>query len=600
MGKLVIDLSNPDNYILDTNNEEIDLLSNALKVPLPVEFDTETLEGFGSTRVVIGEVKILNAIINLKGNIFTDIVEDDDLFMEENPFLQSYFKTVRVTINEEAVGILPEDAKIQFSMRSDLFKDENVMEMTGELDTTMNRPAEFICSQFIPAEDEDESDDMEYFILPGNSVKDVVYPESINAKGGERWFFTYDEESIPVDKASKTKKRPKIFNFRIFKLNSLRKKAENIFEGLKEDPHYHNWKEDDLIDETIRKLKKDEEVASEIKDSYSINIYRPNTNNKVPFVKVDENENKIDPALKTLILIPGTFKKSIVWKNRGSKKKRWQGSFKYLMTKTDKYDSWFEFVLGESDFEQIITLEHNSVFDNMQENMRFFIDHLHMSNIRFDKPTSVISASRGGFLAKMLARVGSGNDDQIFPKEINLNIDRIITVANGFSGYLEPSNKEEVKKKIELLFNLINMISFGGLTPFAGLLSFTPNFILRLPGLRGQSKDSEEIARLHSKKLEGLWCLPLANNAKKKVLFFIEKGFIDPLLGPENDFAVSYESQQEVAPGQLMPGFNPVLGDYPHGKGLSSEEVRKKLLHFLKHPAILPPLEAPNAVADEG
>ncbi len=586
MAKIFIDLSSLDNF----NDEEPGGYKNSLKSPSPVMFGASLEDTADANKIVIGEVEVLN--IDLEGKVDAIFLDSEN---EEDPFLEFFYKKVEITINEEAVGLIPEDARIRFSMRSDLFQNDNHIEddmdeddmdedeMDGDDESDedeLNQPTEFICSMLIPIIDDDgQPQEFEYFILPDSKKGDAVYPTSIDDEGHPRWHFVHDRESIPHDKKSAKKGGALRFIFRIFRLNFLRKRAKKTYNRLKRK--HKEWSDDMAMDETIARLKKRKKVAREIESSYAINLYRPNNNNEVPFTEV-KNIDEINLKLKTLILVPGTFKKSIIKKND-----KWQGSFKFLMYKTGLQENWFEFLLENSDFDQIISLEHNSVFDSLDDNLRFFISRLGLGKLRFDQPTIVISASRGGFLAKMLARVGEGKDDQFSKKDLNLNIERIITVANGFTGYLDPSKKDLVKRKIEVLFNIANLLTLGKLIPLRGLLSFTPDFIMRLPGLMGQVRESKDIERLFSKELE-TWCLPLANRSTMPKYYFVEKEFVDPLLGFENDFVLSFESQKEAWPCRLMPDFDPIIGEYPHGLGLSNHELRVEILKFLKAPIPLP------------
>jgi len=570
MNSIVLDLANSENYLKNELQGSGKSL-NVIKLALPIRSEQLQEEATEANLIIFGEARILNGSTQLTGKIK---FEAQNAEIEDTHFLEGFRGKIKISFDEEAVNSFEEDTTIRFSLRSDLFQNGDVESDKSELNNESEfEPAEYICSQIIPVQDDNgEFQEYEYFIFPDSTEDDIIYPKSSEREGDLKSHFTYDPKSMPTYSKSENTHKQKSFIFRIFKRNSLKREIKRFIKEYKKNPDFQG---NEFIDLAIRELKKSNIVSSIIQNAYSINIYNSNATSDEKFVKIKDT-NQINPQLKTLLLVPGTFKKSAVRKNG-----KWVGSFKYLMEPTKDFENWFEFLLKNSDFQQIISLEHDSIFDSLEDNIRYFIDHLSISNVKFEQHTAVISASRGGFLAKMLAVVGAGQDERIQSSQLNLNIEKIITVANGFSGYVDPANKELLEKKIRTLFNILSLLSFGTLGSFLWLLSFTTDFILRLPGLMGQAKDSEEIARLFSKKLDGLWCLPLANNYKMKHFKFVEKAFVDPLLGPENDFVLSFESQKEVIPGQLLPSFEPIIGEYVHGSGLSNEDIRAQILEFL-------------------
>lgn len=551
---------------------------HSFRVDIPV-YAAGTQEGILETNSrKFGQVEILTPAPQLNGKLNLAYEQPET---ETAYFLEGFYQNVQLSFDDEASDAWWDDAQIRFSMPSDLFQEEKAFFQTKELsDEAEEATAECICSQIIPMQNEDgKTEDLEYFILPDSSDEDRVYPQSVEKEGNFLWHFTYSRSLIPDYNEPGTPKKKKRFLFRLFRKNTLK----NELKKLKEHPDFKELSGDGFYDALIRELKKSSLLAPRIQESYAIKIYDPTLTNGEVFRKVEDN-TEINPALKTLIIIPGTFKKSLEKKNG-----KWSGSFLYLMKeKTEDFDNWFQYLLEKGGYEQIITLEHDSVFDSLYDNVEHFITRLGLGKIGFEQPVAVLSASRGGFLAKLLARIGAGLDERFTKERLNFTIEKIITVANGTSGYVDPANKDLLKKKIQLLFNILNLLSFGRLRAYIWLLSFTPEFILRLPGLRGQAKDSEEIERILSKNVPNLFCLPLANDYNLKGFQFVERTFVEPFLGQNSDFVLSYESQQEVRPGQLMLRdpikrifWGPITGTHIHGKGLIEMKTRIEIAAFL-------------------
>lgn len=574
MKNLSFDLSEITCSTVYSNEQRL----NSFQLDVPVHV-AETNQGMlEASTLKFGKVVVLTSAPRLSGNL---MVEYDQPETEEAFFLEGSIQNIRLDFDDEASGEMWENAQIQFSMPSDLFQEEASFIQTKELtEAPEEASAECICSQVITMKNElGEEEDLEYFILPDSTDEDLVYPQSVEKGGNFLWHFTYSRSLVPDYNEPAEPKRKKRFLFRLFRKNTLKDELKK----LKEQPDFKGLSGDGFYDKLIGELKKIKKVEDTIHEGYSIKIYDPALANGEVFRKI-KDITEVNPDLKTLIIIPGTFKKSLEKKDG-----KWTGSFIYLIKeKTGDSDNWFQYLLTKGGYEQIITLEHDSIFDSLYDNVEYFITRLGLGNIRFTQPTAILSASRGGFLAKLLARIDAGLDDRFPAGTLHLKIEKIITVANGFSGYVDPANVNLLKKKIQLLFNILNLLSFGRLRGYLWLLSFTPGFILRLPGLRGQAKDSEEIDLILSKDVPNLFCLPLANNYNMKGFRFVERTFVEPFLGPDSDFVLSFESQQNVRPGQLMlrdpierTFWGPITGTHIHGKGLSDVHIRTEIVEFL-------------------
>lgn len=317
------------------------------------------------------------------------------------------------------------------------------------------------------------------------------------------------------------------------------------------------------IDYIIDKLKP---IKMAIHDPYKIlkyNFHR-NTFEECP-------PSDVDPNKKTLICLHGTAKGSF---DGRLKKGDGKGSFKYLSNKkyykNEDYDNWFELLNrheGDIKYEQIISLEHETIMDSPMDNIKRFQEW----NLRFTKFVSIVSASRGGLLAKCISNTSLA---RLMP------IERVAIVSGGYSEYFD--DKKGVKRYVNMIGNIAKLN-----IPIKFLLSLTIDIIIRLPGLKVQNKKTDEFKFLVNPdnvvdKDNPVYYFNMTSNyqpssAKGKLL----KKLASNILGNQNDLAVSLNAQRDFSPGITHSKFPLLVGSGQHGRGLRAYFPKKRLLEFL-------------------
>lgn len=578
---LVINLSDYESYEIQAQDDSTNDTKAENTCPkILVKTHSAPLNQNSVAPITIGGIPLNAEQSSLKGTI---TIESLDPEFEKPAPIEGFVDKITMKFDADAVNSLFPDGKFQISFKSDLFSlpiAENIPVRYDLEQGTEEQPAEIVLSRILSFENEDgETELMAQYILPDHDDDNSAFPTSIKKEGGSNWNFSFDLNH--TDDGAFVASTEEAFEVSILEGNKLIKEVRRFIEKYIAEHPAPEPKNVDFIDEVIGKLKNHDPIRTYIQESYGINLYNPDVLN---FVKV-EDVHEINLDKKTLILIPGTFKKSLESAFAIDGTHEWEGSFKYLMKETGGEKNWFQYLLRETEFEQIISIEHDSTVDSLADNIQYFIDYLGLGTLKFEQPTAVLSASRGGYLAKKLALVGADQDMTFNSSQLNLNIEKIITVANGHSDYVDISEDSKHKKAMQFLLKVMSFGKFGGAGQFLWLYSLKPRYILRLPGLRSQSKNSAEVKAILSNQVPGLWCLPLANNFRSNqlsLLRIVEKKFADDILGPENDLVLSFESQQKYTPGQLLNPFTPILGTARHGRGLKKEAVRKALIPFLK------------------
>ncbi len=287
------------------------------------------------------------------------------------------------------------------------------------------------------------------------------------------------------------------------------------------------------------------------------------------FVPLNNPIEEIDVDLKTVILLHGTVKGS--FDARFGKKKKNRGSFKYLYKDEFLgYAHWIDYLFNQqglsTQYEQILTFEHETLLDGPKENVERFIKILQLNKIQFSQPVALLSASRGSLLAKYLP---------VSDLSKNIPIDRIAIASGGYSDYFD--SKKGIKNWINLILKLVGLNN-----PLKMVLTLSLDIITKLPGLEVQNQGSDRFKRLIEKKND-IYFFNLVNNYSAQDGFqkVFEKAIADNILGPENDLALSIPSQKDNRPGLIHPRYEPFDGTSKHGDGLKEEAPKLALFQFL-------------------
>lgn len=312
-----------------------------------------------------------------------------------------------------------------------------------------------------------------------------------------------------------------------------------------------------------------------VKELVTGNPYRILSYNftKKEFQEIDASE--LAPDKKTLILLHGTIKGSFDGRIGKKRKKKNSGSFKFLHNfqikeRGKQYKNWFDYLNQKSEntyiqYEQILSLEHETVLDSPQDNVDYFIEKW---NLRFNKPVSIICASRGSLVAKCMAAHTKLTQ--------RMTIDRTAIVSGGYSGYFDKDKGVEAYVEVHKCF----------LPPLAhAFLKSIVHTIVNLPGFEVQCKENNSFkafteADLVPASSKNVIYYNMTNNHQAKNPKFLDKE-AKRFLGDINDLALAMEAQRDFRPGVNHADFPPFLGEEKHGDGLRLLKPKQELFAFL-------------------
>lgn len=546
---ITIDLKNANAYIRNEDALPKGIHDDAYSSILDLPFPDDTDGFFGKFLLAKDQV--------LEGKIIID--EEEKLPVYDDSEMEvKQVKAISLYLDEQALGALKYDDRLPLSLISDFQYQEEDSEIEENID--------LILSEVRLVQDvEEEQEYFEYFILPTEEEKRDEQTRGGGEMSHEIVFGNINRDNLP----DSTGERGLFGGGKRFLVRFMTKGVKNIAEEARLEGAQAGFQKEKLYDFIIDRIKQSKFGQKLFEQQYFMLKY--NRKNK-DFDQV--NIQAIDPELKTLILVPGTFTQSF-------KKNYRKGSYHFLMDAMAEHTNWFDYLIATTDYEQIITLEHETVLHSIEENVIAFAQRLQLDQIRFKHPTAVIGSSRGGMLVKYLIRHQDAAFAATAPTNINLNAFKFVTVASGNSDYVSPAAIEKVKNGVELFLSIMNFITPGWKVAFGWLLSMSVEVIARMPGLMTQITGSPLYQELAQAKVDEVNCLPIANNHGDSWLSFLFGKLIDSILGEENDFVVEYNSQQIAAPGQITKEFGMLKGDAVHGKGLESESNREMVLRFL-------------------
>ena len=424
--------------------------------------------------------------------------------------------------------------------------DHNYKKSDGlgfDADTNVGQELDVITSAVY--EDEAGNKIYEEYLIP-TSLDDVLQ-NSVEVKLDDEALKQVPDNGLGIS-PSKLIKKIKLFLKKI--IGTVRKELVKL-----------KGKAIDVIIKSLKVIKK------KIRDPYKILKYNFGTGQ---FEQCPPDEVKSNQ--KTLVFIHGTLKGSFDGRFRKGDNK---GSFKYLNNyefpyQGTTYRNWFDFFTSQSggvNYEQIIALEHETVMDSPLENVERFLKW----GLKFNQPVSIVSASRGGLLAKTIS---SSKLSSTMP------IERTVIVAGGYTNYFD--KEVGVKRYINMIANI------AGLNiPIKFLLSLTVDIILELPGLKVMTKTSDDFDFLISRTN--------VRNPTMPVVYYTMTSNYQPIgdggkflkkiashfLGDQNDLAVPFVAQRDTEPGLAHPSFPLYVGSGQHGRGLKAFSAKMKLYEFL-------------------
>jgi hypothetical protein len=243
-----------------------------------------------------------------------------------------------------------------------------------------------------------------------------------------------------------------------------------------------------------------------------------------------KNENfEIDPNLKTLLLIHGTFVDT-------------DKSFRGLKDKNYNGLSWLQIKLINKEYEQIIAFNYPTISEDAYQNVDVLLQL--WGNADFsNNPIDVITTSRGGLVAKVLITNTNNN-------KIKLNKAALIACANGV-GYFTTG------AYIGRLLGLFrNTASNPIATIILGVAQYSVKAFLNMPGCLQMTIGDEKLEKLLKAKpnnyhkslsiltINGDWDRFLVDNKLKRILAVGLDMLIKTMLGHKNDWVVGTERQR--------------------------------------------------------
>ncbi len=580
---IVIDLESPGEYLSEdsfyVSSDRGTEMTRKISLPL-ISSNFESSDRSGE--VFFAEI-FISEEIDLKGTI--QIEAYDEIDREEEDEFEFVIEDLKVTLDSDALECLVEQGELPMALTSGLAISESTKEEAQDKNKDIDlEELEVELSMIIPLEENEEGEkEFEYFFLPDHT-------EATVEEGVDR-----SDQSISGDFLYTNIWRPEIEPpsdsrdgglGRVFRIRFLAREIKKVLKRAKKAGKELGLESVNLHEFIIEQLEKSPPIQKRLEKAYKIKKIDLDSKGDVLLSEITAEE--VDPSKKTLILLHGAFDKSLKWK-----KNKWKGSFKYFTQETGGQKTGFAYLLKEGPFEQIIAFDHDTVIHGVYENIAYLIEKRGIGSLNFAHPPALFSSSRGGKVAQFLTLMAGGGikipsyleeGKELGKEDLGFSVHKFITVAAGQTGYVDPSTAEDVKKGFEIFLSILNFLTPGLKQGLGWVFSLSIDLLRNMPGLKMQATDSPESKILQNSQLDDVWSLAFANNHTKEgfPFRFIEKKLVDRFLGMENDYVISYESQQRVRPGNILPGFEPVLGDFIHGKGMSEEAAREKVGDFLK------------------
>lgn len=401
---------------------------------------------------------------------------------------------------------------------------------------------------------------------PDDEVETFLFPESETdyLKSGVRYKIDHAEKNLfRFEEADRSIRpvRKRRFWFRV----------RRFFRGIGREIRKFVRESTGVLSEGIRIFLK-----PFLKNRYQLLKYEPDAST----FKVVQN-GAYNPEARTLLLIPGTLKGTLVGPRRNRQKG--QGSFNVLLEDFEYGESvspganWVDAIL-EGPYEQVLAFDHETILDSVEDNLEELRKLLRQASGEipvFTHPVSVVCTSRGHLIGKQLWK------DAVLKN--HLSIDRIATIACGHCGYL--SSAEGVNQFLKILITGIS----GPMGPLISALASLPiSTLLNLRGLKVQNSNSDSYRDILYALPEGTTesdlprILPFAFDwGRNNIWEFLA----DRFLGDKNDTVIGYEAQQDPMPGRLPQAFEgPVTGIAKHGKALKQLHIRSVLYDYLTMP----------------
>ncbi len=289
------------------------------------------------------------------------------------------------------------------------------------------------------------------------------------------------------------------------------------------------------------------------------------------FSEVDNSTVKVDTALRTLLLIHGTFTDT-------------EGSFGGLRTQKPGERSWLQTKIDEGTYKQILGFNHPTISKNAADNVKELI--LRMNADFTGNPVDIITTSRGGLVGKYLFCLDTSNT-------LPVSKAALIACANG-SGYFTVGNN--IAKLLGILKTAADLAGnpLGGI--ILGFAQFGAKVFLNMPGALQMTIGDASLNTIlnapvaainHNMKIQpiiGDWDKVLVKD-EPLIKRLAERGLdvvIQWCLGTENDWVMGTD-YQKIMPTTNTAPFIKVVSMHTNYlySGKTSGSVHKILDTFL-------------------
>jgi hypothetical protein len=312
-----------------------------------------------------------------------------------------------------------------------------------------------------------------------------------------------------------------------------------------------------------------------IESKYEVLIFNKN---KGWFQEISHGD--IDPDKKTLLFIHGTLNDTA-------------GSFSALR----KQDWIRKELLPNTNFEQVLALEHPTVLDSVTENIEHFMEDFHklLGNRSFSQPLTWVAASRGVLVAKQLANsYGPGKTNSF----LKMGNGVMVGGANG-AGLIDFLHN--TRRGVGVLKEVLNP---PGLKLFCELVQHSMKYLLDQPGLKDMKIGSDELKAIlePTQKDSDIEILPILADFNRDPKGFLlwrwfKKGIdllLRPDLGKHHDLVIGCMEQFDPSPYRLSPtntrlslphstgDYEPHMVNGVHGSALKNGRIRKQVLFYLR------------------
>lgn len=313
-------------------------------------------------------------------------------------------------------------------------------------------------------------------------IEYILPHKTDNTNSFDRYELQYTVPIIPESELEETKKEG------VYKLSSRKSTTGFIIKILTfvregSDSNEAFSKAIELINGDTARGKTYEWIHEYVgSKKYDLRIFNPNQEFRKKkiyyggaFVKLDD-QNKIDPSKKTLLLLHGTWSSTM-------------GSFQHLMAKSGLRQteaSFLQNILINEDYHQILAFDRPTMSADVYTNIDEFFNRL--GNIKFEQPLDIITTSQGAMVAEALS------SDVKTKNHFKIRRVLMFSAANG-CGYFKTADH------IGTLLGVLRKISTSNIAKvILAAAQHSANWFVNNPGLKQMHPNDPLLAKILNAK----------------------------------------------------------------------------------------------------